>query len=213
MSKPRLAWHRGLGIAVLSLTLFGATDSLAQAAKPAATQAVQSPLPIAVLGLQQVLRDSAAGKSAAQQVGALHEKYQAEIVRGQEKLRAEQEDLTRQQAVLSPDAFEVKKRAYQRDASDLQQLLQDRNDELDLINKKVVNQIEGTVLAILKQYMPERGISILVDRQSTISYDPAIDVTNDVLQRLDKALPTIKVSEGAAAGRGSAPAKKAPAAK
>ena len=212
MNKPRLAWHRALGIAVLSLTLFSATDTFAQAAKPAATQAAQTPLPIAVLWMQRVMRDSAAGKSAAQQVGELHEKYQAEIVKGQEKLRAEQDDLARQQAVLSPDAFEAKKRAYQRDASDLQQLLQDRNDELDLINKKVTNQIESALLSILKQYMPERGISILVDRQSTISYDPAIDVTNEVLQRLDKALPTIKVSEGTSTGRGSAPAKKAPAA-
>ena len=69
MNKPRLAWHRALGIAVLSLTLFSATDTFAQAAKPAATQAAQTPLPIAVLWMQRVMRDSAAGKSAAQQVG------------------------------------------------------------------------------------------------------------------------------------------------
>jgi outer membrane protein len=209
MSKSPYALRRALAVALMSAAVSCATAASAQTTKPAAPQAAtQAPasLPIAVMRMQRILRESAAGKSAAQQVGELQAKYQAEIARRQEKIRAEQDDLARQQAVLSPDAFEEKRRAYQRDATDLQQLLQDRNGELDLIEKKVYAEIQASLLTILKQYQPERGIKVLLEAQNTVSYDPTLDITEEIIQRLDKVLPTIKISEG---NRGAAASKKA----
>lgn len=214
MSKPQIAFHRALGVVMLSVALFAAASASAQTAKPAAppaTAAAPTPLPIAVLWMQRVYHDSAAGKTATQELGELRARYQTEVAKGESKIRAEQDDLARQQPVLSADAFEEKRRAYQRDASDLQQLLQDRTAELDLKSKRITSQIDGALVKVLKPYMIERGISIVIDRQQVITMDQAIDITDDVLKELNKVLPAIKLSEGTPSKDSAAP-KKAPAA-
>ena len=89
MSKPQCAFRRTLGVMVLSVTVVAASIASAQTAKapPAAAQAAGA-LPIAVLSMQRVLRETAAGKSAAQQVGemqakGLHEHHVCELLRNE----------------------------------------------------------------------------------------------------------------------------------
>jgi Skp family chaperone for outer membrane proteins len=206
---------RWLAVAAAANLAFATLSAVAQTAKPSLPPVAEarSAMPFAVLDLQRVLTQSQAGKSVLEQLDQLKVKYRTELNKLQEKIRAEQEDLARQQGVLSPEAFEEKRRAYQRDASDLQQTIQDRNTDFELNEKRAQAEILRAVEGILKQYLFDHSISFIFDRVNVLMADSTVDVTNDVMQLLNKQLPSVKLGEGGSPTKPSAAAKKTPPAK
>ena len=58
---------------------------------------------------------------------------------------------------------------------------------------KAARQVEVALEPILKALMAERGANMVLDRTSVIISSVDIDVTPIAVQRLDKALPRVKV--------------------
>jgi outer membrane protein len=218
MSHIKCTCLRWIAVAAASSLLLANLSAVAQTAKtpapPApATGEARTTIPFAVIDLQRVLTQSQAGKSALEQLDQLKAKYRGELNKLQEKIRSEQEDLTRQQSILAPEAFEEKRRAYQRDASDLQQTVQDRNTDFELTEKRAQGEILRAVEGILKQYLFDHSISFIFDRVNVLMADSSSDVTEDVMRLLNKQLPAVKLSEGAPAAKPGVAAKKVPPAK
>lgn len=150
---------------------------------------------IAVIDSQRINRDAAALKNARQQLEQHRFSFQSEIAKEEEKLRAEEQEIARQRSVLSPEAFEQKRQAFQGKVVDLQKRIQERSQSLEKMLNGVREQVTVQVIEILKALATERGFNMVLDRaQVQIFIGDSIDITPEVLKRLDQRLPTVKVN-------------------
>ena len=63
----------------------------------------------------------------------------------------------------------------------------------------VVKQLNEAAQPIISTIMKERGASIALAEGATLQHAASIDVTTDVIARLDKALPRVVTAAPAAA--------------
>lgn len=153
------------------------------------------PAIIAVIDSQRVNREAAALKNARQQLEQFRFSFQSEIAKEEEKLRAEEQEIARQRSVLSPEAFEQRRQAFQAKVIDLQKRIQERSQSLEKMLNGVREQVTVQVIEILKGLAQERGFNMVLDRaQVQIFIGDSIDITPEVLKRLDQRLPTVKVN-------------------
>jgi outer membrane protein len=153
------------------------------------------PAIIAVIDSQRVNREAAALKNARQQLEQFRFNFQSEIAKEEEKLRAEEQEIARQRSVLSPEAFEQRRQAFQAKVIELQKRIQERSQSLEKMLNGVREQVTVQVIEILKGLATERGFNMVLDRaQVQIFIGDSIDITPEVLKRLDQRLPTVKVN-------------------
>ena len=189
--------------------------ALASVALPAAAQQ----LPAAVIVLvdqQEMIANSAAAKAAQTELKPKGDALQARLNTLRTSLGAEEKTLRDTQppqnaAPAAIQAWQTKVRDFQARQQQGDQELQRRQQEIQASEQWVIKQISDAAQPIIGQIMRERGASIAMDERSTIQHTPALDITADVLARLDKALPKVSTTPPAAPAGGAAPAA-APAA-
>lgn len=179
-----------MAIGVICLALSG--SAMAQAARPAGKT---PPAVVAIIDSQRINREAEALKGARQQLEQYRFTFQSEIAKEEEKLRAEEQEIARQRAVLTPEVFEQRRQGFQAKVIDLQKRIQERSQSLEKMLNSVREQVTQQVIEILKELSQERGYNIVLDRaQVQIVIGENIDITPDVLGRLNKRLPTVKVA-------------------
>ncbi len=153
------------------------------------------PAVIAVIDAQRINRDAQALKAARQQLEQFRFNFQSEIVKEEEQLRAEEQELGRQRAVLTPEVFQQRSQAFQGKVMELQRRIQERSQSLDRMLGGVRDQVTQEVVAIMKQLSTERGFNMVIDRaQLQMPVEDRFEITAEVLKRLDQRLPTVTVT-------------------
>ncbi|HEX6956860.1 MAG TPA: OmpH family outer membrane protein [Ferrovibrio sp.] len=161
----------------------------------AQTAAKVPPAIIAVIDSQRINREAAALKNARQQLEQYRAGFQSEIAKEEEKLRNEEQEISRQRSVVTPEVFQQKRQAFQGKVVDLQKRIQERSQSLEKMLNSVRDQVTVQVVDILKELATERGFNFVLDRaQVQLFVGDSIDITPEVLKRLDKRLPTVKVA-------------------
>ncbi len=172
--------------ALLALTL-GAM------ATPASAQQVPNAV-IAVVDFGRVVRESLAGRSVRSQTDQQQAGYQTEIQEFQSELEQARQELTRQQTILSPEAFNRNRQAYEQRARELQTTVQTRKKELDQRFGQGMRLVEEEVVKILRELATERGINIVLNaaRGGVVVFaEGALVITDDVVNRLNERLQTV----------------------
>lgn len=195
---------KAAAIAALALgTSSLSTAALAQAAAPAAAPATS----IIVVDMARVASDSAAGKSGQTQLKTKLDSLQARGKTLSDSLRTEEETLlkARQANTMAPEAFQAKVKDLQTKQNNARTELGNREQELQRSNAFVNQQIFNAVGPIIQAVMRERGATVVLARDAALAVSPALDVTAEVIRRLDAALPRVNATAPAAA---AAPTKK-----
>lgn len=145
-------------------------------------------LKIAVVDTQAVLNKSIIGKAAKNNVETELKKGQARLAQLKSDFEKASAELSKQSAVLSGAALEERKEAlgkkrteYERAAMDLRDGVMRKNDtELG----KAVKEIE----AVVSEFASEEGYTFVFerDRQTVVYASEGIDITESVVQALDK---------------------------
>ena len=148
---------------------------------------------IAVVDFSKVIRDSLAGKSIRSQTDQQQTSYQAEIQNFQNELEKARQELTRQQTILSPEAFNKKRKTYEERARNLQTTVQQRKQELDQRFGQSMRFVEEEVAKILRELAEERKINLILNatRGSIVVFaEGALLITDEVISRLNERMQT-----------------------
>jgi len=188
---------RSLQILLIGAALGGPP---ATAAEPKG--AVGSPQ-IAIVDVQKILRESAASRSLRPQLIKLKEDYQARFKKTEEDLRAQNQDLNRQRAILSPEAYEAQRTAFRKRASVVQREVQAAQRQLDGALANAMGRVHDTFVRITEKYAREKGIRLILPRSGVIMMDTRYDITAAILKELNKQLPTLKIQLPPAGGTGA----------
>ncbi len=177
---------------ILAIGAF-ALASLVASTAVAQTQGPQNPGPnipgVCVYFNQQLLATSTAGRAVQARMEQLATEVQGELAPYATSIQSEITTLQQGGAAADPDG--ARRTALQARITEAQTLEQTRQDELRYTLSEQRRLISAQVEPILVADYQERGCGILIDRESVFILNPAMDVTDVVIQRLNTSLPTL----------------------
>jgi Skp family chaperone for outer membrane proteins len=178
--------RRALAILSILLALAGPAAAQGQTAKPGA------PI-VAVVDVQLVLREATAAKAVRQAVETRRATYEKELDKETQELRRLEEELRKQQAQLEPDAVADRKRELERRFGELRRRTDERRGALSQSYNSAMRHVRQEMARALAEIMGERHIDISMSRTAVLIFDEKLDITQDVLARLNKRLPKIEM--------------------
>lgn len=157
---------------------------------------------IAVVDVQKILREAAASRTIRPQLAKLKKEYRARFKKMEEVLRAANQDLNRQRAILSPEAYKVQRKAFRKRASETQREVQAAQRQLDGSLATAMRKIHRTLQRITAKFAEDKGIKLILPKSSVLLMETRFDITEEILKRLNEQLPslTIKVPPAPAGG-------------
>ncbi len=169
---------------------------------PALAQTLPPPVVI-IVDMDRVIGDSVAGKQAAGDLKSRNDANQARLASLRTQFGSEGETLQKTApaqgaAPAVVTAFQAKVQDFQRRQQTAEQDLQKRDRDFQLSRQYVIKQLNDAAQPIITAVMRERGATIVLAEGATLQHASAIDVTTDVIARLDKALPRVSTTAPAA---------------
>ena len=165
-----------------------AVASLALVASPAFAEATTG-----VVNVAKILHDSKAATSVRTQMQAKQKALQAEVSAKSKELHNEDQSLVKQKDSADKAAFDKKVKDFQEKASKEERDVQDKKAALDKSFAGALEEIQKNVLDITKDVATEKKITLVVSSAQVLYTDPSLDITDEVLKRLDAKLPTVAV--------------------
>lgn len=160
---------------------------------PAAAAEAKPPL-IAVVDVQAILRDSKAAKTVHPQIEKFRDRFQKDVRQRENELRAASQDLARQRAVLSAEAFAKKRREYEAMARNAQVEVQAKKRQLDRAFSNAMGKVQSALIKATAHIATERKIDLVLPKTLILLSAKSLDITQEVMRRVDKDLPTVKVT-------------------
>ena len=184
-------------LATVIVFLAFVSPSLAQQApKPKPDgKTIELNLPIAVIHVQRILRDSSAVKNISEQVSKYGSSFETEIEKERNNIRSANQELTRQRTILSPDAFAEKRRLFEEKVVKVQRLVQERQRQLDSSRNKAMLQVNKAYTDIVAKIAAEVNLAVILRKSLTVFTVGTLDITDEVLKRLNKKLPSVKIDK------------------
>lgn len=182
----RFTKYLGVGLLALSMAAF-VPVSTARAADEAKT------LRIAVVDIQALLKDSKAAVSIEKQVSGMRTSFQAEVEKAEKDLRTKEQSILAEREKLSEADLKTKVEGFQKDVAAGQKKIQDRKAALDKSVSDALNKLRGEIVKVVADIGEKQNLDLVLARTDVVIVDKSLDITADVLKRIDTTLPDVKV--------------------
>ena len=96
---------------------------------------------------------------------------------------------------MGPEAFANERRLFEQKVVGVQKLVSQRKIDLDGALTQAMLVVEKKMNAILESVATKRGASLVLRRQNTILADRSMDMTQEILKRLNAELKTVPVGK------------------
>ncbi len=154
---------------------------------------------IAVVNVQDIMRDSTAAKSVREQLESKQKAYQSELSKKEEALQKEDQELAKQKSVLAKEAFDEKVKAFRAKATEMQKDVQAKKASFENAFQNAGGQIQKTVMEIISDMAKEKGFIVAIPTSQVLYADSSLDISQEVLKRLNERLPRVEVKFSAPA--------------
>ena len=171
------------------------TAVVADVRPAAAVELKEIPLIIAVLDVQQIMRDSKAAVGIQAELQRQRAAYQAELAQQENALLAADQDLAAQRATLSQEQYKQKREALDQQAMQLRRNVQGRKDELEELFNNSINQVRQALAQVVAEIAQEKGITLVLSKSQVVLSANDFDITADALTKLDARLPSVAVAK------------------
>lgn len=149
---------------------------------------------IAVVNIQQIMRESKAAESVRQQLKSKQQSFQTELDKEEAALQKEDQELAKQRSVLSQEAFEAKYKDFRKKAATAQQEVRAKRNKLDKGFTQALSDIQKKVTDIVAAISKDKGVDVAIAASPILYANPALDITQPVLDRLNKEMPNLTVN-------------------
>ncbi len=146
------------------------------------------------IDFKYVLNESVAGKKAQDELKKQYNKSVKNLNNKEKKLQEEEKELIQQKKIISADEYKKK-------VTELRNKVRDLQKEKNQILEKVANQrakakseLLRNLNPIIKEYMVEKQIRMVIDKKNLILGDENLDITKEIISRLNDKLKSIKLN-------------------
>jgi outer membrane protein len=199
---------RLLSFSLLLFLLAGAgfsTQAYSQEAPPPDVNKQNPALVInlAVMDVEQILRQANVVKDIRGQVNKYRNALQADIQKEEEELRNANQTLARQRTIMAPEAFAEERKKFETRLANVQRKLQESKQNLENTHLAAMRKVEKAMGEVVKEITEEARLILILRKGQVVMSAKDMDITAVVLERLNKKISSIKVDppEEAKAGK------------
>lgn len=149
---------------------------------------------ILVIDFQRVTQESLVGKDVAAQMESNRVELENRVRQLEEELRTQEEEIVKQKSIISPDAYEQRVRDFQVKAQTARQELQQKQQARQRAVQQANVEIQRSLRPIVRSIMEGRGATMVLDKNFVADHISGLDVTTEVIEQLDQAMPSFQVS-------------------
>lgn len=160
------------------------------------SSAQADPLPAPVIGIveQAALDKSAAFQDIIKQVDQKRTEVQKEMTTYENELKAKDKELAENTKKLSEKDLTDQRQAFEKRVQEVQEKLEIRRAQMELGIEDSKKTVYQAFLKAAEEVMKEAGANIMIYKETVITANAGFDLTSKVLDKLNKDLPTVKVT-------------------
>lgn len=148
---------------------------------------------IGVVNTAKIMRDSKAAQSVRSQLQTKQKAFQAELDAKEKQLLAEDQALAKQQSSVEKAAFEQKVKEFRTKAANAQREVAQKKMAVEKALESALANVQSTVLQVVKEVAAEKKLNLVVSSGAVLYTDATLDITDEVLKRLNEKLPNVAV--------------------
>ncbi len=148
---------------------------------------------VCLMAREQVVTTSSAGAAAMQKLQQFNQLAKAELSREESAIRAEEKSLQAAAPTLAPVIAQKRQAAIARRVAAFQPKVQAKNEQLNHTRDSVLGRIDTAMQAVLPGVVATHHCAVIYERNATVGYNPVMDITTDVIARLNVQLPTMAI--------------------
>ncbi len=146
-----------------------------------------------ILNFKYILNESEAGKKAQNFLKKKLENGLKSLREKEKKIQEEEKKIIQQKKIITPEEYKKKVTELRGKVSSLQQ---ERNKLLESVAKeraRAKQELLKNLNPILKDYMKEKKIRMVIDKKSILLVDENLNITKDIIKLLNQKLKSIKL--------------------
>ena len=148
---------------------------------------------IATIDMKYILNNSKAGKGAQDFLLKSFKDNQNQFKDKEKALKEEENDLLKKRNILSKEDYTKKANELRKQVIDYQSNRQSSLDKIAQQRSESKNKLMKEISPILDAYMKENSISLVFDKKDMLGGKPELDVTDIIIERLNKKLPSLNL--------------------
>tara|TARA_B100001989_G_scaffold252958_1_gene237169 strand:- start:722 stop:1258 length:537 start_codon:yes stop_codon:yes gene_type:complete len=148
---------------------------------------------IAVVDVHRILSESKAAESIKAQVKTKRDGFVKEVKSVEDDLRKDQKQLEKDRETLSKEDLMKKFRSFEEKRLEARKDLQSRQQKLDESYNKAMAKLSQTISDVCQKIANDNKIDLVITKDNIIVGNKALDITTQVLESLNKTLPSLKL--------------------
>lgn len=177
-------------------TAVAAAALLAAAAGSAQAQPAKG-FRVAVIDIQRVFSEAKAARKVGAEMDVVRREFGDRVREQEQRLREAAKKLRGQQNILAPAEFARRQRELQEEGQKAQASVRERKRELDLAFRRTRDLIMKHLVAETRGLLRSRNIDIVLEKNVVFLAVATLDLTPELIERLDARLPTVELQLGA----------------
>ncbi|MCB1681614.1 MAG: OmpH family outer membrane protein [Alphaproteobacteria bacterium] len=161
-----------------------------------AAPAAYAQISIAVVDIEALMSDSTAAKSIKQQVETNRKKFETEMEGLEKQLRDSLEKLKAESKDLSKEDLEKKAQEFEEKRFEARKTLKSRIASLNKGSAEAMNTLTSSIFKVCAKLADEKKYDLIITRNNVIVGAKSLDITPEVMKRLNDTLPDVKVTIG-----------------
>ena len=197
---------RFLSILALAAPLALAAGADAEQAKP------EDKIVIAVVDGAKLTLAAKAMKSAQEEAEKLAKRFDADFGAEQKKLQAEYQQLEKDRLKITGEEYDKRLQRLNQRFAEIRRTAQIRQEQMSRAVRHVQLQFRTEVVKVIQAMSVEAGYTLVIERSAILHAAAPLDITDKVLERLDKAQIQVKFEfpPRAEPGNAGTPPEKSP---
>ena len=144
------------------------------------------------IDLKFILNQSTAGKKAQDSLKKKLANGNSAIKSKEKKIQEEEAQIIKQKKVLSPEEYKKKVNELRKKVADIQKERKKLLDSIAIERSKSRSILLKNINPIMQDYMKKNNVRIIVDKNSVLLADEKLDITDEILNTLNKKLTSVK---------------------
>jgi outer membrane protein len=154
----------------------------------------QTATKILTVDAQKILKESTAAQDIRKQLDTQRDKYQAEIKKEEDKMRASEQEILKSRDKLTKEQLVEKQKALQSEFRSMESRVQQRKKALDSAYSQGMDKVQEVLSGIISAQAKAVGANIVLPKGATMWSAADLEITDAVLKELNQKLPTVKVT-------------------
>jgi len=146
---------------------------------------------IGIIDMQRILRDSTAARGVDRDRQDYLESYNKETAAEEQALREKQRQLAIGPNQQPTPEDEQRVRDFRAEVAAFERKVAERRRNLERALSQALAQVQQMITVVADEVASERGVNLVLYRSQVPLFDPRMEMTEDVLSRLNERLPSV----------------------